>query len=155
MRCTNGFSSVCSVCACSCVFLFRLILASIAPSCLFFIFTSEQDRVPISGVYQICLRYESLYAMKIYRGGRCCKLQRQGPIKSSSQSRFSPCQPQSLTHTDAVLFIATGWQQTNILTFLLKGIMFYIVPNSKVTGYKIKAHKSVVFIYTNDKLPGK
>ena len=33
--------------------------------------------------------------------------------------------------------------------------MFYIVPNSKVTGYKIKAHKSVVFIYTNDKLPGK
>lgn len=44
----RGLTPRSSVCACMCAFIFRLIQASVAPSCLFFIFSSDQDWVPIS-----------------------------------------------------------------------------------------------------------
>lgn len=44
----RGLTPRSSVCACMCAFIFRLIQASVVPSCLFFIFSSDQDWVPIS-----------------------------------------------------------------------------------------------------------
>jgi hypothetical protein len=102
IRCTNGFASVCCVCACMCVFLLRLILASIASSSLYFIFTLDRGWVLLDMPKTWTFIFHERY--KDSPNSRTKVLS--SPVYSLGSLPLS-----GLTRTDAVLNTATRWEQ--------------------------------------------